>query len=42
VLCSSAAVAAAGNVPGVCFEELGPVFVRGLDDPVPLLRAVPG
>jgi adenylate cyclase len=42
VLCSSAAVEAAGEVPGVCFEELGPVFVRGLDDPVPLLRAIPG
>ena len=41
VLCSSAAAAAAGAVPGICFEELGPVFVRGLDDPVPLLRAVP-
>jgi len=41
VLCSLAAVDAAGDVPGVCFEELGPVFVRGLDDPVPLLRATP-
>jgi adenylate cyclase len=42
VLCSVAAVVAAGEVPGVCFEELGPVFVRGLDDPVALLRATPG
>jgi adenylate cyclase len=41
VLCSSAAATAAGVVPGVFFEELGPVFVRGLDDPVPLLRAIP-
>jgi adenylate cyclase len=41
VLCSSAAVDAAGAVPGISFEELGPVFVRGIDDPVPLLRAIP-
>jgi adenylate cyclase len=41
VLCSSAAAEAAGAVPGISFEELGPVFVRGIDDPVPLLRAVP-
>jgi adenylate cyclase len=41
VLCSSAAADAAGTVPGICFEELGPVFVRGLDEPVPLLRAIP-
>jgi adenylate cyclase len=41
VLCSAAAVEAAGSVPGIEFEELGPVFVRGLEDPVPLLRAVP-
>jgi adenylate cyclase len=41
VLCSSAAAEAAGAVPGVRFEELGPVYVRGLDDPVALLRAIP-
>jgi adenylate cyclase len=41
VLCSSVAAEAAGAVPGISFEELGPVFVRGIDDPVPLLRAVP-
>jgi adenylate cyclase len=40
VLCSAAAVEAAGRVVGIEFEELGPVYVRGLDDPVPLLRAV--
>jgi class 3 adenylate cyclase len=40
VLCSAAAVEAAGRVSGIEFEELGPVYVRGLDDPVPLLRAV--
>jgi adenylate cyclase len=40
VLCSAAAVEAAGDVPGLRFEELGPVYVRGLEEPVPLLRAV--
>ena len=40
VLCSGATVAAAGPLPGVRFEHLGPVFVRGVADPVPLLRAV--
>jgi hypothetical protein len=34
-------VEAAGVVPGISFEELGPVYVRGVDDPVPLLRAIP-
>jgi class 3 adenylate cyclase len=45
VLCSAVAVEVAlgqaGGVPGIAFEELGAVFVRGLDDPVPLVRAVP-
>jgi adenylate cyclase len=40
VLCSAAAHDAAGDVPGVEFEELGPTYVRGIDDPVALLRAV--
>ena len=44
VLCSSVAIDAAlgatGRVPGVRLEELGAVFVRGLDEPVPLVRAV--
>jgi adenylate cyclase len=39
VLCSSAAVEAAGVVPDVAFEDLGPLFVRGVDEPVPLVRA---
>jgi adenylate cyclase len=39
VLCSEDAVLAAGTLNGVRFEELGPVFVRGLDVPVPLARA---
>jgi len=30
-----------GEVDGVGFEPLGPVFVRGIADPVPIVRAVP-
>ena len=26
-------------MPGVGFEPLGPVFVRGIADPIPLVRA---
>lgn len=40
VLCSEATAERAGAVPGVEFERLGPVFVRGIADAVPLLRAV--
>jgi adenylate cyclase len=41
VLCSEAAtLAAAGCVNGVAFESLGPVFLRGFDQPVPLVRAI--
>lgn len=41
VVCTDRVVdAAAGAVAGVHFEPLGPVFVRGVTDPVPLLRAV--
>ncbi len=39
VLCSEAAVDAAGDIKGVEFEPLGPVFVRGIADPVPIVRA---
>ena len=39
VLCSEATAREAGDVPGVDFEPLGPVFVRGIAEPVPLLRA---
>jgi hypothetical protein len=35
------AVGGQGTLPGVRFEELGAEYGRGLDDPVPLLRAVP-
>jgi adenylate cyclase len=41
VLCSEATADQAGDLAGVNFEPLGPVFVRGIADAVPLLRAVP-
>ena len=40
VLCSAATAERAGVVPGCLFEELGSVFVRGIADAVPLMRAV--
>ena len=39
VLCSAVTSERAGEVAGVEFEQLGPVFVRGIAEPVPLLRA---
>ncbi len=39
VLCSEATADQAGAVAGVGFEPLGPVYVRGMADPVPLVRA---
>jgi adenylate cyclase len=39
VLCSEATADEVGDLPGVGFEPLGPVFVRGIADPVPLVRA---
>jgi len=39
VLCSEATANEVGELPGVAFEPLGPVFVRGIADPVPLVRA---
>ena len=39
VLCSEATAERAGDLPGVDFESLGPVFVRGIADAVPLMRA---
>ena len=39
VLCSEATATEAGVVPGVAFDPLGPVYVRGIAEPVPLLRA---
>ena len=29
-------------LPGVCFEEVGPVVMKGIPEPVPLYRAVRG
>ncbi len=41
VLCSEATAELVGAVDGVDFEPLGPVFVRGLSEPVPVVRVVP-
>jgi len=40
VLCSEATVNEAGDMGGILFEPLGPVFVRGIAEPVPIVRAV--
>lgn len=43
VLVSEATVTRAGDaIPGVCFEEVGPVVMKGIPEPVPLYRAVRG
>ena len=45
VLCSDAAVIAAqrtGPVAGVCFAEIGPVVVKGIPEPVTVVRAERG
>ncbi len=39
VLCSEATASEAGDLPGVEFEPLGPVYVRGFAEPIPLVRA---
>jgi adenylate cyclase len=39
-LCSGVLAAEAGVVPGVRYEDLGPVYVRGIAEAVPLVRAV--
>ena len=41
VLCSEATATRAGDVPGVEFEPLGAVFMRGIADAIPLMRAIP-
>ncbi len=41
VLCSEATVNEAGDMCGIVFEPLGPVFVRGIAEPIPIVRAVP-
>jgi len=40
VLCSEATAERAGDVPGCMFEPLGAVFVRGIADALPLMRAI--
>ena len=39
VLASAATADQAGELPGVAYETLGPVFVKGIADPIPLVRA---
>jgi adenylate cyclase len=41
VLCSETTSEAAGALAGVEYEALGPVFVRGISEPVAIVRAVP-
>jgi len=38
VLCSESTLDAAGAIDGVVLEPLGPVFVRGIAEPVPIVR----
>jgi adenylate cyclase len=40
VLCSEATITEAGDLEGIEFEPLGPVYVRGISEPVPIVRAV--
>ena len=40
VLCSEATASVVGARPGVGFEPLGPVFVRGITEPVPIMRVL--
>jgi adenylate cyclase len=40
VLCSEACASQAGSFDDIAFEELGPVFVRGIAEPIPILRVV--
>ena len=40
VLCSEATADVVGVRPGVGFEPLGPVFVRGITEPVPIMRVL--
>jgi adenylate cyclase len=40
VLCSEATADVIGNHPGIGFEPLGPVFVRGITEPVPIVRVL--
>jgi adenylate cyclase len=38
LLCSESTIDAAGTINGVVLEPLGPVFVRGIAEPVPIVR----
>ena len=40
VLCSEVTAEVIGDHPGVGFEPLGPVFVRGITEPVPIVRVL--
>ncbi|HEV7525598.1 MAG TPA: adenylate/guanylate cyclase domain-containing protein [Acidimicrobiia bacterium] len=40
VLCSETTADEIGERPGVGFEPLGPVFVRGISEPVPIVRVL--
>jgi adenylate cyclase len=40
VLCSEVTADVIGERPGVGFEPLGPVFVRGITEPVPIVRVL--
>ncbi len=40
VLCSETTANVVGAMPGVSFEPLGPVFVRGIAEAVPIVRVV--
>jgi adenylate cyclase len=40
VLCSEVTANTIGPRPGVGFEPLGPVFVRGISEPVPIVRVM--
>lgn len=42
VLCSEATLDAAGDCAGLDFEPLGPVFVRGISEPVAIVRVTSG
>jgi adenylate cyclase len=41
VLCSEATADRIGPLTGIEYEPLGPVFVRGFAEPIPLVRAIP-
>jgi adenylate cyclase len=40
VLCSEVTAEVIGERPGVGFEPLGPVYVRGIAEPVPIMRVL--